>query len=112
MNKLQQLTKYNFHDSLLESILYDDDNKKALLKIDFCNWKQDWYNESDEETSIITLIFNNVSNITIPKINLNSDEIIEFELLTDNSVKIVIYNDIDNASHKIVISADTVEIII
>ena len=111
MNKLEQLVEYDFHDSLLEYILYDECNKKVLLKIDFCNWKQNWYNESEEETSMISLVFNNTSELVLPEHRLNSDEIIEFEVSTDNRVRIVIFNDIEDTSHEIIINAETVEII-
>ncbi len=111
MNKIEHLRKFDFHDSLLESISYDNDNKKIFLKIDFCNWKQEWYNESDEETSMISIVFNNASNLSIPNFSLNSDEIIEFDILSDNSVKMVVFNDIDNTSYEIIIRAQTVEII-
>ena len=111
MYKLEQLTEYDFHDSLLEDILYDECNKKLLFKIDFCNWKQEWYNEADEETSMISIVFNNVSNIVLPEHQLNSDEIIEFEVLTENSIRVVIFNDIEDVSYEIIIYAETVEII-
>ena len=111
MNKLEQLNEYDFHDSLLEDVLYDEGNKKVFLKIDFCNWKQKWYNESEEETSMISLVFNNASNIVLPEHQLNSDEIIEFEVSKDNKVRIVIFNDIEDVSYEIIIYAETVEII-
>lgn len=111
MNKLEKLAEYDFHDSLLEDVLYDEYNKKLLLKIDFCNWKQKWYNESEDETSMISLIFSNVFDIVLSEHRLNSDEIIEFEVSTDNRVRIVVFNDIENASYEIIIYAETVEII-
>lgn len=111
MSNFEQLTKYDFHDSLLESLSYDKDNNQLSLIIDFCNWKQEWYHESDEETSMISIIFSNISNIVIPKLKLNSDEIIEFEVLEDNTIKILIFNDIDDASYEIVICAEDVEIL-
>ena len=111
MNQIKQLAEYDFHDSLLEDILYDESNNKVCLKIDFCNWKQKWYSETDEETTIISVVFSDISDIAIPKVKLNSDEIIEFEVLTDNSVKIVIFNDIDDSSYDIMINAESVEII-
>ncbi len=110
MKKLELLTKYNFHDSLLENITYDKEKKKVILEIDFCNWKQKWYDESDEETSTILLSFENVYGVLVPEFELNSDEIIEFELLSKKEVKIVIFNDISETSYKIVIKADTFEI--
>lgn len=47
MSKLEQLAKYDFNDSLLEGVSYDKDNSKVFLEIDFCNWKQTWYRESE-----------------------------------------------------------------
>lgn len=111
MNKLEKLAEYDFHDSLLEDILHDEHNKRVFLKIDFCNWKQEWYKESDEETTIISVVFNNVSDIVLPKHKVNSDEIIEFEVLPNNSVKIVAFNDVDESSYKIIINAENVEIL-
>ena len=35
MKSFKELMKYDFHDSLLEDVFYDSDNKKVLLKIDF-----------------------------------------------------------------------------
>lgn len=110
MSKIDQLAKYDFHDSLLESVLYDDSNKKLSLEIDFCNWKQEWYNDAEEETSMLTLTFHNVSGVVLPGHELNSDEIIEFELLGDNGVRIVVFNDIEEAPFETIIYAETVEV--
>lgn len=111
MSKLEQLAKYDFHDSLLERVSYDKDNSKVLLEIDFCNWKQTWYSKSDEETLMISLVFANVSDVTIPVFELNSDEIIEFELLSGKGIRIIIFNDIDDSSYEIAFNAETVEIL-
>ena len=110
MNKPAQLAEYDFHDSLLEEVLYDKHGKKVLLRIDLCNWKQSWYNESDEETSMISMVFHNVSDVVLPEHRLNSDEIIEFELLGDNGVRIVVFNDIEEATFETIIYAETVEV--
>ena len=91
MSKLEQLTKYDFHDSLLERVSYDKDNSKVFLEIDFCNWKQTWYSESDEETLMISLVFENVSDVIIPVFELNSDEIID----SDTNK---IFDDFENSS--------------
>lgn len=109
MNNLDKLIGYDFHDSLLESIEYDKGKKKVTIEIDFCNWKQEWYNQTDEETSIIFLVFENVSNVSIPEFEVNSDEIIEFELL-EKGVKIIVFNDIDNNSYEIIVNAKCVKI--
>ena len=45
------------------------------------------------------------------KFELNSDEIIEFEVLPNNIVRVVSFNDIENVSYEILICAESVEII-
>ena len=110
MNKLAQLAEYDFHDSLLEEVLYDKHGKKVLLRIDLCNWKQEWYSDAEEETSMLTLTFRNVSGVVLPGHKLNSDEIIEFELLGDNGVRIIVFNDIEEATFETIIYAETVEV--
>ena len=110
MSRLTQLTEYDFHDSLLEEISCDN-NKRVFLKIDFCNWKQEGYDDSKEETSIISIVFNDVSSVVIPKFELNSDEIIKFEVFENGCVKIIVFNDMSNSTYEIIIHAKSVEII-
>ena len=56
------LSKYTFHDSLLENISYDKENNTLILTIDFCFWMQTDYEESQPETGHIKLSFNNIEN--------------------------------------------------
>lgn len=112
MKKLGELELYDFHDSLLESINYDNKNNKINIEVDFCCWKQANYKENDDETEIIVLCFENVLYASIPDVTLNSDEIIEFSLFEDNTLmKIVAFNDIANTAYEIIIKADTVKIV-
>ena len=60
---------------------------------------------------MISLVFENVSDVIIPVFELNSDEIIEFELLSGKGIRIVVFNDIDDISYEIIINAETVEIL-
>ena len=111
MNKFEQLTQYDFHDSLLEKISYDKDNNKIFLEIDFCNWKQSRYTKTEEETILISVVFENVLDVVIPTFKPNSDEIIKFELFSENGIRIVVFNDIDNSCYELIIFAETVKII-
>lgn len=111
MKELKQLKKYDFHDSLIEDIICDNEHNKVILKLDFCNWKQTWYNESDEETKTLTLTFENVSNVVMPELSLNDDEIIEIEISSENGVKFVAFNDVKNIAYEIIINADKVRVI-
>lgn len=112
MKNLGELELYDFHDSLLESIDYDRKNNKINIEVDFCCWKQAEYKEKDDETAIIVLCFENVVYANIPDVTLNSDEIIEFSLLeNDTTLKVVAFNDIVNASYEIIVKADIVKIV-
>ncbi len=115
MENLSKLHQYDFHDSLVEYIFNDIEKKQVILKIDFCNWKQSWYTEKQRETSLISLIFENVESAIIPDVSLNSDEIITFELLTDKEkacgIKMLIFNDTINELYEIIIKATSVNVL-
>lgn len=56
--------RYYLHDSNIDKIDYDTDNKKLTLTIDFCFWMQDWYEETLPKNGLITVTFENVSCYT------------------------------------------------
>ena len=51
-----------FHDSYLEKIEFDSDQKTLSMTIHFCNWMQSCYQPGMEELTIIQLVFNNVKS--------------------------------------------------
>ena len=69
--------KYNLHDSLLESINYDKNNRKATLSIDFCYWQQEDYEETLSETGMVLIEFDDVISLNYKHFPINSDEIVE-----------------------------------
>ena len=103
-------SQYNLHDSLLESIKFDEINKLAILTVDFCYWQQEKYMDNQPETGMVNIIFTNVSHFNYEPYSINSDEITDVKLNSDNSVTIVTLNDITNESHTILIAADNVQI--
>ena len=66
--------KYNLHDSLLESIVYDKNNKKSTICVDFCYWQQEDYEESIPETGIILIEFDDVIALNYRPFSINSGE--------------------------------------
>lgn len=87
--------KYYLHDSSIDKIDYDIDNKKLTLTIDFCFWMQDWYEETLPKNGLITVTFENVSCYTYEDYDpskLFSDftpEILQTELDADG--RLIIY---------------------
>ena len=53
--------KYYLHDSSLEKVEFDAENKKLTLTIDFCFWMQLWYEQGKPENGYIAVTFENVS---------------------------------------------------
>ena len=53
--------KYNLHDSGIEKIFYDAENKKLVLTIEFCFWMQEWFIEGELKNGSIEVTFENVS---------------------------------------------------
>ena len=53
--------KYYLHDSTIDKIEYDAENKTLRLEIDFCFWMQIWYEQGTPENGLIAVTFENVS---------------------------------------------------
>ncbi len=106
------LEQYDFHDSLLEKIYFR--GEQLVLEIDFCKWRQDSYVEGEDETEEIMIVFKNVSDVTIPKLKLNSDEIMGADLINDDvgrkGIKLTVFNDIKQTVYFVIIYAEDVHI--
>lgn len=60
---IQELnSKYNFHDSCITKIEYDSTHKSLSIYMDFCNWAQSWYKESDSELLRVKLSFEGIDD--------------------------------------------------
>ena len=53
--------KYYLHDSTIDKIEYDAENKTLRLEIDFCFLMQIWYEQGTPENGLIAVTFENVS---------------------------------------------------
>ena len=84
------IKKYNLHDSLLESITYDEIGSRVTLSIDFCYWQQEDYEEGENETGMI---------------------LVKFEISSvDDEITLTVFNDIMNDNVDIIIKADNVSV--
>lgn len=109
MKTVNELTRFDFHDSLIESIEYYEESNKVTIEIDFCNWKQEDYRDEDEETTMMYLSFEDVTDFIMPKVSLNSDEILEFNIL-EGGIEITAFNDIENISYTFKINSKYAEL--
>ena len=53
--------RYYLHDSSIDKVEFDAENKKLTLTIDFCFWMQLWYEQGKPENGYIAVTFENVS---------------------------------------------------
>jgi len=112
------LKKYCFHDSLLESIAYNEQLKTAVFEIDFCNWAQENYTDAQPETMMISLHFREVKSINNYSVYLDSSTISDCKIInTENGdgIEFVVcrdYPDGDGGVDVVQVIASSVEFII
>ena len=60
--KLHDLVKIHyFHDSSLNDVQYDPEQRRIEISVVFCNWMQDYFVEGMPELIAVKLVFTNVS---------------------------------------------------
>jgi hypothetical protein len=76
------VANYNLHDSYFEDIIYNENSRQLIMKINFCFWMQENYTDGTPENGIITILFENVSNLLcrVAEINCNTFSIIATEV--------------------------------
>lgn len=99
--------RYTLHDSLVDSILYDDVKKELRMTIDFCYWMQDGYDESDPETGIIILTFEGVDAYNGIIGEIDSFSILDF-LYDNKTVTMNILDDFHDEFYELCFVADAV----
>ena len=104
------INKYEFHDSLIDTVAFDGESNKVILHIDFAYWKQEWYIENMPETDKLIVIFDGVCSIVCPNdVSWEQISIIQASLEGD-SIKFALMNDITNDYLEIIIKCESVTI--
>lgn len=52
--------KYYFHDSLVDSIIYNSEKHELVITFDFCYWAQADYKKNKPETGLLRVTFKGV----------------------------------------------------
>lgn len=110
MTQQEFITKYNFHDSLIDDVSFDAVSKQVVMRIDFAYWMQEWYTEDMAETDTLTIIFNEVSQFVCPEdVPWEQISIIQASLENDN-IKFALMNDITDGYLDIFIKCKSISI--
>lgn len=105
------LTKYNFHDSLIDDVSFDTVSKKVLMRIDFAYWMQEWYTENSAETDTLTIIFNEVSQFICPDdVPWEQISILQASLEENDTIKFALMNDITDGYLDVFIKCKSIRI--
>jgi hypothetical protein len=65
MKLAQFFQRYEFHDSSLEGMHYDSDNRRCILKITLLNYDQSWYRQGDPEFVLGNAVFTGVRMLEV-----------------------------------------------
>lgn len=87
---------YNFHDSLLENVVYKSDSKELCFEINFCYWAQDNFKEGDKENGPVKILFTRVSDFQYEKYEICSDSILNFVLTDNTKIELTVETDDGN----------------
>ena len=108
------IEKYYLHDSGLDEIIVDQENRTVRLLVDLCNWMQDDYVEGEPEIKPIEIVFSGVSKCE----NLNraidkdfGDEFIAADMEDDGTFHAEIETYKDQEYYEIKIQAEDVQVI-
>ena len=104
------IANYIMHDSFIDKVEILENGSTIALWIDFAFWMQNGYKENDPETGVIKVIFNGVTNYSIPE-NVNWDEISILEMKMDGEcIVFAMINDMTDDYLEININADHVSV--
>ena len=93
----EMLNIYDFHDSLVKKINYN--NSEVTFKIELCNWRQKNYNADENEMKTMELVFKDVKdykfNGTINTIDDDTILVFECNNRECGNIKVVLEGDRD-----------------
>lgn len=86
-----------FHDSTLKYLRFNRQDKLLEMKMDFCLWMQDFYNEQWPEVIEVAVRFFDIANFVIdsPTYDVSDGDILSFEITDNTQAKMILYkNDV------------------
>lgn len=111
MNLKDFYNNYEFHDSLLNKIDFNKENGILTMNIELCNYEQKNYKETDDETSIIDVVFKECKSYDGLVGELDSYSILETVLNNDDQITFNVMDDFNDDYYELHIQADSVEVL-
>ena len=85
--------KYSFHDSSLETIIYDREKRTLSMRIAFCTYEQPGFDENSTEAVPISLVFSGVKEYKGLTGSFECFSILDEILENDNTITFCIMDD-------------------
>ena len=106
---LADFTKnFNFHDSSIVDLVFNEDLHTAVLTIELSWWQQNAYKDGDPEIVEKTFHFDGVTDFDCPE-DIPFDQVGVFSVNTDNHcINIYVVNDFTDEEYSIKFKADHV----
>ena len=85
--------RYYLHDSSILEIVYNEKEMILQIKMDFCNWMQEGYDEKEPEVTQLQLCFNKVSHFTSESKDVMDSDVLEIHVIDDETLEWVMTKD-------------------
>lgn len=109
MTLLEFAEKYYLHDSLITNINYTETEQTLDIDVEFCHWAQPQYCDTEPEVGMIRLKFSDVSDFSSDGLGGDIDYFSILDALYSNdTLKLNILDDFNDALYTLIISAKTV----
>ncbi|MDO4941132.1 MAG: hypothetical protein Q4E33_05530 [Erysipelotrichaceae bacterium] len=102
---------YEFHDSLINNIKFNQEKGTLSINIELCNYEQKYYKEGDDEIIIIDVIFKGCKSYDSLVGELDAYSILDTVLNNDNQITFNVLDDFNDNYYELHIQADSVEVL-
>lgn len=103
--------KYNLHDSMIDSVISENDGTVIRMVIDFAFWMQEDYSEEHAETGPLIVSFGDVAEYNCPnQLPLEEISILKTSV-QEGRVIFALLNDITDEYYEIRIKAQNITVI-
>ncbi len=105
------VNRYNFHDSIINSIITESGGTAIRMIIDFAFWMQEDYKEEHAETGPLAVSFSDVTEYDCPvQLPLEETSILNASF-QDGSIIFALLNDMTDEYYEIRIKAQEISVI-